>query len=240
MKHTCVALVALLALTLVATACAAAAPPLRRPAAAKRDSVARALAPIEARYAQLLARHRPDLSKRYGATPYSVRFEPLDEASTPVHLRALRALLAECPPATAGAAADSLRARISREIEQTEPGGAIYHDAFLWLDVVEAAVMAPWVLGPASGCGRTQRGTLQLRTLPEALRGAAVLMRGRGFPDPVAFEARLTALELLLRHELPRRTEACKESRRLAEFAEADSLAAASIADFRRLISPGE
>ncbi len=238
MTHARIALVVLLALAPAARSHAA--PAARRAASGRPDPGALLLERLQTRYAQLLARHRPDLGARYGATAYSVRFEPLDEPTAPVHVRALRALLAECSAAPAGAATDSLRERIGREIAETEPGGALHHDALLWLDVVEAAALAPWALGPATGCDRTHRGALQLRTLPEALRGAAVLMRGSKAPDPVAFEARLTALETLLRRELPRRTEACKESRRLAEFAEADSLAAASIAEFRRLLSPGE
>jgi len=43
-----------------------------------------------------------------------------------------------------------------------------------------------------------------------------------------------------LRRDLPARTNACKEGRRLGEFAEADTLAAASLMEFRRSLVPGE
>jgi hypothetical protein len=65
-------------------------------------------------------------------------------------------------------------------------------------------------------------------------------MRGAPAPDPTAFEARLDRLEQAWRKDLPARTEPCKEGRRRAEFVEADSLAAASLAQFRRWLAPGE
>jgi hypothetical protein len=81
---------------------------------------------------------------------------------------------------------------------------------------------------------------LQLRTLPEALRGAIVLMRTAMPPDAAALEARLTRLETLLRTDLPARTEPCKESRHRGEFVEADSLAAASLAQYRHWLTAGD
>lgn len=197
------------------------------------------LARLENRYALLLARHRPDLAERYGATPYSVKFVPIDEASASAHVQELQQLLTEADPLPAGARADSLRERLRREIADTGPGGALHRDALLWLDVIDAAARAPFSMGTANGCDRTRRGALQLRTLPEALRGATVLMRGAAAPDPAAFETRLARLEQLFRTDLPARTEPCKEARRRAEFVEADSLAAASLAQFRRWLSPG-
>lgn len=198
------------------------------------------LARLENRYALLLARHRPDLAERYGATPYSEKFVPIDEATAGAHVLELRQLLTEADLLPAGTRADSLRARLRREIADTGPGGALHRDALLWLDVIDAAARAPFSLGTANGCDRTRRAALQMRTLPEALRGATVLMRGAAAPNPAAFEARLARLEQLLRTDLPARTEPCKEGRRRAEFVEADSLAAASLAQFRRWLSPGE
>ena len=195
---------------------------------------------LENRYALLLARHRPDLAERYGATPYSVKFAPIDEATAGAHVLELQQLLSEAGPLPAGARVDSLRDRLQREIAETAPGGALHYDALLWLDVIDAAARAPFSQGTANGCDRTRRGALQLRTLPEALRGATVLMRGAAGPAPAALEARLSALEKLFRTDLPARTEPCKEGRRRAEFVEADSLAAASLAQFRRWLSPGE
>lgn len=211
-----------------------------KPEAERATYATLTLTRLENRYAQSLARHRPDLAERYGSTPYSVKFVPLDEASIGAHVRSLRLLLAEADTLPASGRADSLRARLRREIAETVPGGALRRDAFLWLDIVDAAARAPFALGTASGCDRTRRGALQLRTVPEALRGATVLMRGAAAPDETALEARLTRLEQLFRLDLPARTEPCKEGRRRAEFVEADSLAAASLAQFRRWLSPGE
>src|SRR5262249_49315795 len=136
-----------------------------------------------------------------------------------------------------GARVDSLRARIAREIAETNPGGALRRDPLKWLDVIEAATRAPFEQGPSTGCDRTHRSTLQLRGGPEALRCATVLLRGAPPPDPDSLEARIARLEWVFRRDLPPRTEACKESRRRAEFVEADTLAAASLVDFRRWVS---
>ena len=210
-----------------------------------RDDAVRRL---ETRYATLLFEHRPDLAARYALPGRAVRFAPLDEATINAHLRGLRALLASADSIgrtvaqrpEASARVDTLRARIRSELDESAPGGALRRDALLWLDIVAAAVTAPFSLGPAAGCDRTHRATLQLLAVPEALRGAAVLMRGASPPDPATFEARLASIEALLRHDLPSRTDVCKEGRRLAEFAEADTLAAASLAEFRRTLAPGD
>ncbi len=207
---------------------------------AKPSSTALALTRLTDRYAQLLWRHRPDLAERYGAAPYSVRFVPLDEVTLAAHVRELRQLSAAADTLPAGTAADSLRARVQRELAECASGGALRRDALLWLDIVAAAARAPFALGAPNGCDRTHRAALQLRVLPEALRSATVLMRGAPAPDPAVFEGRLGQVEQLLRTDLPSRTEACKESRRRAEFVEADSLAAASLAQFRRWLSHGE
>jgi len=204
------------------------------------------LARLETRYAELLARHRPDLAARYGLPPRTTRFAPIDEAEADAHVRGLEALLAAADslghPAAArqSARVDTLRARIEREIAETVPGGALRRDAFLWLDIVEAAAAAPFAAGGAGGCDRTRRATLALREIPEALRGAAVLMRGANAPDPASLESRLARLESFLRRDLPARIDACKEARRLAEFVEADTLAATSLVVFRHALVPGE
>lgn len=218
------------------------APPARAasPATTNRSPAERALEGLETRYARLLTERRPDLAERYyGATPYDVRFTPLDEATLDAHLRMLERLLAEAGSLPAGPRADSLRARLGREITQSAPGGALRRDPLLWLDVVDAAARAPFAFGSATGCDRTHRATLQLRTLPEALRGATVLLRGAKAPDAAALEDRIARLERLLRQDLPARSEPCRDSRRRGEFVEADSLAAAFLAEFRRWLSPG-
>ena len=206
------------------------------------------LARIESRYATLVSRHRPDLAARYGIPPRAMRFVPLDEAGIDEHVRELRLLLqaadslgpAEALPPEAGHRLDTLRTRVRNEIDESAPGGALRHDALLWLDIVEAAVQAPFASGSAAGCDRTRRATALLHLVPDALRSAAVLMRGAPPPDPASFEARLARLESVLRRDLPARTNACKEGRRLGEFAEADTLAAASLMEFRRSLVPGE
>ena len=219
----------------------AARPPRRASAAAKSPppeevTVSPALDRLLDRWAQLLVRYRPDLAARYGATAPGVRFVPLDEVSAAAHVRELEGLLAQADT-LAGERADTLRARLKREIADTVPGGALRRDPLLWLDVIEAATRAPFELGSANGCDRTHRSTLQLRGVPEALRCATVLMRGAQPPDSDSLEARLTRLEGVFRRDLPPRTEACKESRRRADFVEADSLAAASLVEFRHWVS---
>jgi len=226
-------LVLVLALPVAARAANSTAPP--HPTAAEQ-----ALSRLETRYGQLLARHRPDLAERYGATPFSVLFVPIDEASAGPHVRELQQLLAEADTLRAGSRADTLRARLGREIAETGPGGALRRDPLLWLDVIDAAARAPFALGSRNGCDRTHRAALQLRTLPEALRGAIVLMRTAPPPDAAALEARLTGVERLLRTDLPARTEPCKESRHRAEFVEADSLAAASLVQYRHWLTAGD
>lgn len=191
------------------------------------------------RYARLLVLHRPDLAARWGASDRSVAaFEPLTESTLARHLASLEALRREAESLPATARADTLRARLALEIGQSAAGGALRTDAFLWLDIVEAATRAPFAADGAGGCRQIQRATLQLRRVPEALRSGAVLMRGAPGPEPAAFERRLTELEHWFRRELPERTKPCREARRLAEFVEADTLAAASLRDFRHRVLP--
>jgi hypothetical protein len=233
--------VALIALVLLAgvSAPAAAKPAPAVTSAPARTGKADATGRLESRHAQLLWRHRPDLAERYAAAPWSVRFAGLDEATLADHVRDLRQLLAAADSLPASERTDTLRVRLRRELADCAPDGALRRDALLWLDIVAAAARAPFASGPAGGCDRTRRSALQLRALPEALRSATVLMRGSIAPDPAAFEQRLGAVERLLRDDLPARTDACKESRRRAEFVEADSLAAASLADFRSWLVSG-
>jgi hypothetical protein len=198
------------------------------------------LSQLEVHYAQRLAQHRPDLAERYGTPPYSTPFVPIDEANAEAHVQELRRMLADAETLPAGARADTMRARLAREIAETGPGGALRQDPLLWLDVIEAAARAPFAVGSPNGCDRTHRATLQLRTLPEALRGAIVLMRTAPPPEPAALEIRLSRVEKLLRTDLPARTEPCKESRYRAEFVRADSLAAASLAQYRHWLTAGD
>jgi hypothetical protein len=192
------------------------------------------------RYTRLLVRHRPDLAARWGAVARApVPFVPLDEANLAAHVRALESLAREAGALPDGPRADTLRARLAFELAQCNPGGALRRDPLVWLDIVEAVVRTPFAAGAPGGCRQIQRAAEQLRRVPETLRAGAVLMRGAPEPERVALERRLTELEHHLRHELPERTRACKEARRLAEFVEADTLAAASLTDFRHRLLPG-
>jgi hypothetical protein len=199
-----------------------------------------ALAQLETRYAQLLSQRRPDLAERYRIPPRNILFVPIDEVNAERHIRDLRQVLDVVETLPAGARVDTLRARLEREIAETGPGGALRRDPLLWLDVIAAAARAPFAIGNPGGCDRTRYATSQLRTLPEALRGAIVLMRTAPPPDAAALEARLARVEKLLRTDLPARTEPCKESRYRAEFVEADSLAAASLAQYRHWLTAGD
>jgi hypothetical protein len=196
--------------------------------------------PLQARYARLLVRHRPDLAARWGAHDRAGGgFVPLTESSLAAHVRSLETLLAGARALPASPRADTLRARLELELAQCREGGALRSDPFTWLDIVEAAVRTAVTSEPPGGCRQVQRATLELRRIPEALRSGAILMRGSRPPEPVAFERRLTEVEQLFREDLPARTRACKEARRLAEFVEADTLAAASLMDFRHRLLPG-
>ena len=161
-----------------------------------------------------------------------------DAASLPLHARTLRQMLTEAGALPAGPVRDTLQSRLTAELADASPGGALSTDALLWLDVVAAAARVPFVAGRLSACTRTHHAARQLRRLPEALRAAAVLTAGHP-PDPGALEARLTEVEAVLRQDLPERTGPCKDSRRRAAFVEADTLAAASLASFRRWVRSG-
>jgi hypothetical protein len=149
-------------------------------------------------------------------------------------------MLADVDKAAPGAKADTLRARLSRELLQYGPTGAIRRDPFLWMDILQAAVMAPLAGSQTGGCDETHKIELRLRTFPEALRGASVLLRNAPAPDSATFEQRIARFEFFLRSDLPARTDACRDGRRLADFTEADTLAAASLLEFRRSLVPGE
>ena len=207
-------------------------------AAASHESPAE-LSRLEARHALLLARHRPDLVVAWGVNaPTGENFMALSETNIDSHAHVLRALLDRVGSLPPSPRADSLRARLTRELAETEPGGALRRDALLWLDIVASAARAPLTSGKPGGCARTIRVARQLRTVPEALRGAAILLRGAPPPNGRAFEERVSRVEWLFRKDLPSRTEPCKEPRRLAEFVRADTLAGKALAAFRRRITP--
>ena len=232
------ALVILLLASGVSTGCAAWAASKPSASAAARENEA-SLNYIESFYDNLLTTRRPDLAARYGLKPRVSDFEPLSEGDLPAHVRDLRLMLTDVNALPASERVDTLRDRITRELADCGPEGALRRDALVWLDIIEAAVVAPYAVGSASGCDRTHRAEQRLRVMPEALRGASVLLRGSPPPDSAAFETRFARLSQLLRQDLPARTDACKEARRLAEFAEADTLAAASLMEFRRSLVPG-
>ena len=195
---------------------------------------------VESFYTQLLAVRRPDLAASYGVPPKNETFEPLSESDLPAHVEDLNLMLADLDKVAPSPRADTLRTRLSRELLQYGPEGAIRRDPMVWLDILQAAVMAPLGGKPLVGCDETHRIELRLRTFPEALRGASVLMRNAPLPDSAAFVQRIARFEFFLRSDLPARTDACKDGRRLADFTEADTLAAASLMEFRRSLAPGE
>ena len=198
------------------------------------------LAHVESFYVRLLAIRRPDLAAAYGLPPHEETFEPLNESDLAAHIQDLNLMLSDLDKASPGPRADTLRARLTRELLQYGPEGAIRRDPFLWMDILQAAVMAPLAGSPTGGCDETQRIEQRLRTFPEALRGASVLMRNAPAPDSAMFEQRVARFEFFLRSDLTARTDACKDGKRLAEFTEADTLAAASLLEFRRSLVPGE
>jgi hypothetical protein len=198
------------------------------------------LSHVETFYTQLLAVRRPDLAAGYGLPPRNDTFEPLTESDLPTHVQDLNLMLADLDKVTASPRADTLRARLTRELLQYGPEGAIRRDPFLWMDILQAAVMAPLAGSQTGGCDETHKIELRLRTFPEALRGASVLLRNAPAPDSATFEQRIARFEFFLRSDLPARTDACRDGRRLADFTEADTLAAASLLEFRRSLVPGE
>jgi hypothetical protein len=195
---------------------------------------------VEAFYARLLAIRRPDLAASYGLPPRDEIFEPLSESDLSSHIEDLNLMLADVDRTPPGPRADTLHARLTRELLQYGPDGPIRRDPLLWMDILQAAVMAPLAGNAVGGCDETQKIEVRLRTFPEALRGASVLLRNAPLPDSAAFTQRIARFEFFLRSDLPARTDACKDGRRLAGFTEADTLAAASLMEFRRSLAPGE
>lgn len=209
-------------------------------ASAATPDVRADLGRLEARHAQLLARYRPDLAETWGVPlPLGENFVGLSEPTIDAHERLLRAMFVEVKALPSSNRSESLCTRLDRELAETGKDGLLRRDALVWLDIVAAAARAPLLNGPASGCSRTVRVTRQLRAVPEALRSAAVLMRGAHPPNSRAFEDRVGRVESLFRRDLPARTEVCREPRRLVEFARADTLAARALATFRRRVITG-
>jgi len=231
----------LIAALVLCGACAAhnASTPTKVSPAAARGNEA-TIAHVEAFYVRLLAIRRPDLAAAYGMPPHEETFEALSESDLPTHVQDLNLMLSDLDKVPPSPRADTLRARLTRELLQYGPDGPIRRDPFLWMDILQAAVMAPLAGSPMGGCDETHRIEQRLRTFPEALRGASVLMRNAPAPDSATFEQRVARFEFFLRSDLPARTDACKDGRRLAEFTEADTLAAASLLEFRRSLVPGE
>jgi hypothetical protein len=195
---------------------------------------------VESFWARLLAIRRPDLAAAYAMPPREEAFEALSESDIATHDQDLNLMLTDLDQVAPSPRADSLRMRIRRELRQYEPDGAIRRDPLLWMDILQAAVMAPLAGNPTGGCDETHKIEVRLRQFPEALRGASVLMRNAPLPDSVAFTQRIARFEFFLRSDLTARTDACKDGKRLADFTEADTLAAASLMEFRRSLAPGE
>jgi hypothetical protein len=195
---------------------------------------------VEAFYARLLAIRRPDLAAAYAMPPRDETFEALSESDIATHVHDLNLMLTDLDRVATSPRSDSLRMRIRRELRQYEPDGAIRRDPLLWMDILQAAVMAPLAGNPTGGCDETHKIEIRLRAFPEALRGASVLMRNAPLPDSAAFTQRIARFEFFLRSDLTARTDACKDGKRLADFTEADTLAAASLMEFRRSLAPGE
>ena len=190
-------------------------------------------------YANLLRAHRPDLAERWSRPiPEEVLFVPLNAETIPAHERALGALLDKAGALPSSPVADSLRARLAYEMTQTAAGGALRSDPLLWLEIVASAARAPFAWDTTAGCREVDRAITQLERIPEALRGAAVMMRGLPAPDAAAFEMAVAQAEDVFRRELPRKARGCREGRLVGQFVEADSVAAASLASFRRLLYP--
>ena len=229
---TALAAAALLGVLLLGSGACATAPKKPR----KSSDPATALAQD---YSELLRVHRPDLAARW-SPPGSeeIQFEPLVAERVVAHERALRGLLDRANALPASERADTLRARLTLELEQTAAGGALYRSPLVWLEIVEAAARSPFLHDSTAGCREVDRAIPQLERIPEALRGAAVMMRGAPPLDPAAFEEAMARTEQVFRRELPARARACREGRLVAQFVEADSLAAASLAGFRRLLYP--
>lgn len=226
------------ALLVVGVACGAkkASPPKTQSTKASEAS----LDHVEAFYVRLLAMRRPDLATAYGLPPREETFEALSESDLATHVQDLNLMLADLDKVAPSPRADTLKARLTRELAQYGPDGAIRRDPFLWMDILQAAVMAPLAGNPGGGCDETHKIEVRLRQFPEALRGASVLMRNAPAPDSALFRQRVARFEFFLRSDLTARTDACKDGRRLADFTEADTLAAASLLEFRRSLVPGE
>jgi hypothetical protein len=195
---------------------------------------------VESFYTRLLSIRRPDLAPDYGLQPKDETFEPLTESDLSSHVQDLNLMLADLDKVSPSPQADTLRARLTRELLQYGPQGDIRRDPFLWVDILQAAVMAPLAGEQTGGCDEVHKIEVRLRTLPEALRGASVLLRNAPLPDSATFQQRISRFVFFLRSDLPARTDACKDGRRLADFTEADTLAAASVLEFRRSLVPGE
>ena len=214
--------------------CAAKATP--KPSAKLNDAT---LTHVESFYAQLLSIRRPDLAASYNLPPRNDTFEPLSESDLPQHVEDLNLMLNDADRVPSSPRADTIRARIGRELLQYGPQGDLRTSPFLWMDILQAAVMAPLAGSPTADCDETHRIEQRLRTIPEAVRGAVVLMKGAPAPDSALFQQRIARFEFFLRSDLPARTDACKDGRRLADFTEADTLAAASVLEFQRSLMPG-
>lgn len=230
----------LLSALVVCGACAARNASSPKPKAQSAKASEAMLEHVESFYVRLLAIRRPDLAAAYGLPTRDETFEPLSESDLATHVQDLNLMLADLDRVAPSPRADTLRSRLARELLQYGPDGAIRRDPFLWMDILQAAVMAPLAGNQVGGCDETHRIEVRLRTFPEALRGASVLLRNSPAPDSAMFQQRVARFEFFLRSDLPARTDACKDGRRLAEFTEADTLAAASLLEFRRSLVPGE
>ena len=224
-------------LVICATCAAKSASSPKKPSAKASDAT---VEHVESFYVRLLSIRRPDLAAAYGLPPRDETFEPLSESDLASHVEDLNLMLSDLDKVAPSPRADTLRARLTRELLQYGPSGAIRRDPFLWMDILQAAAMAPLAGNQVGGCDETHKIEVRLRTFPEALRGASVLMRNAPAPDSAMFQQRVARFEFFLRSDLPARTDACKDGRRLAEFTEADTLAAASLLEFRRSLVPGE
>ncbi len=202
------------------------------PVTASGDGVASpSIAALQRAYAEHLLVSRPDRGSREGVKGAAARLVPVTEASLEQDLVWLEAFRAKCErvdrsklPSAARASLDTLRARATRQWDESRPDGPLRRDPLAYRALTDRAVLESITAAHVGACERVRRATQRLRMLPEMLRAAAINLRDAPRDDARVRRGVEEAVRTL-RMEVTAAAAACRDARRTADFVEADSAA---------------
>ncbi len=197
----------------------------------------RAVPALAREWFAFLEQRRPERASPLGSARAAARVAVLDDATLAADaawIASFRARLAAAAAANRAEDDDrrALLAWCAAESAAVAPGGRWWRDPGAVIEALDDAVSEAGTLARPGACERAGRTIARLRAVPDALRGAQVVLR---VPERGATERAIARLDTTIarwRTALPTRFAACRESYRQASLIEADTLAVRAATDY--------